>query len=234
MAIEPSKHYQAFETYMKIRRWTLAKERLKKLRNQCVSYRANLHDISEQQAGRRLRKQEPDLLIRSMTKIRSRLTEARQEIQAIESSLESYSSLSLETIRGEFTRLCSNPHLLSLEVTKDQTLKLVIGARYEYDGATYDLGDWAIEFGHKNLKREMLAGYNISERRSGKLPDWDGFAPVYRIDEGKFCLGDNFDIVDEYIRERDYLAVIEVVTFSLCNINDEDLKDIPKAFKQVA
>ncbi|MDB5180164.1 MAG: hypothetical protein JWN12_796 [Candidatus Saccharibacteria bacterium] len=234
MAIEPSKHHQAFEAYMKIRRRTSAKERLKKLHAQCVSYRANLHDISEQQANRRPRKLDSDQLVRSMMKMRSRLNEALQETQALESSLENYTSISVEMVQKEFARLCANPYLLRLSVTKDQTLQLIIGARYEFAGIIYDLGDWSIEIGHQSLKQDMHVGYNVYERRSGVVPNWNSHAPVYRLGDHKFCLGDNFDIVEGYLQERDYLAAIEVITFSLCNINDEDILDVPNAFKQVA
>lgn len=236
MAVQPSKHSEAFEVYVTIRRRTSAKARLVLLHEQCVSYRANLHDISEQQSGRRVPKQHKDDLKRSMIKLRSHLTRALQEINEIQGSLESYASISMENIRKEFAQLCANPHLLRLSVTKDRTLQLVIGARYSYEGSgiDYDLGDWAFTIGHASLGQDLKVAYAIREVRTGVLPSWTGMAPAYRLPRNMFCLGENVDMVEQYFKTRDYLAAIEVITYALSNINEEDVSKIPQTFKQVA
>ncbi|HEY8992218.1 MAG TPA: hypothetical protein VIM37_00015 [Candidatus Microsaccharimonas sp.] len=234
MAVKPSDYNEAFETYLRIRRRTSAKQRLEKLSQQCVSYKANLADISEQQAGRRPLKHEPSKLKTMMTNLRAKQTLVLQEIQAIQSSLESYTSIKLETVRKEFAQLCANPHLLRIYTTSERTLELVIAARYTLEGVTYDLGDWSVEIGHKNLGQDLEAGNNVNEIRSGVLPTWTDLAPVYRIRRQTFCLGDNLDIVESYLRQRDYIAALEVITFTLCNINESDLWRLPDAFRKVA
>jgi hypothetical protein len=234
MVVAPSRHSEAFEVFVTIRRRTSAKVRLKLLHQQCVSYRSNLHFISEQQAGRRPHTQTSPDLKRSMIKMRHKLTATLQEIREIEGSLESYASISMDSIRKEFAQLCANPHLMKLSVTNERTLQLIVRARYTQVDITYDLGDWSFEIGHPSLKQDLKLVYNVHEVRSGVLPSWKDTAPAYRLYDNMFCLGDNVGMVEEYLRERDYLGAIEVITFSLSNVNEEDVFKVPHAFKQVA
>lgn len=234
MVVAPSQHSEAFAVFVTIRRRTSAKVRLKLLHQQCVSYRSNLHFISEQQAGRRPHTQTSPDLKRSMIKMRHKLTATLQEIREIEGSLESYASINMDSIRKEFAQLCANLHLLKLSVTNERTLQLIIRARYTQVDITYDLGDWSFEIGHPSLKHDLELVYNVHEVRSGVLHSWKNAAPAYRLYDNMFCLGDNVGMVEEYLRNRDYLAAIEVITYSLSNINEEDVFKVPHTFKQVA
>lgn len=133
-------------------------------------------------------------------------------------------TLELEAMEAEFAQLLKFKGVEKVRVINDQ-LSILVKARFSYEGAVYDLGDWELRFG---------AGDSLFTRelRSGVKNGYGGY-PVYRLDGNTFCFGDRRGIISEHLMKGQFLEAVELAVNSIQSINEEHLHRLSDAFRTV-
>jgi len=151
----------------------------------------------------------------------------RNELQAQQATLEaaqaSDPTLTPEIISDEFERIMLLPGVLAAYV-HDEAVRFIIRATCEYDGHTYDLGDWRIDIGPTTVH---LTAYEI---RSSVRRGWRGHYPVYRNGDDTFCFGNRRTEINDHLQRGHYLAAMALAVECLNTINPDHRDDIPLTF----
>ena len=156
------------------------------------------------------------------------------QIDRLERMLESDDYI-IANMADEFARICRIPQVYKLRVDKHGTLFVMVQARIMHEGRCYDLGDWQIPL-HRDpeLKPDDDMAGSIREIRSGLLKPKNMFDGIYyRLSEGLFCLGVNYEVVEDYAIRRQYVAAIEIAIYALCSVNEGHEPFIPTHLKPV-
>ena len=96
-------------------------------------------------------------------------------------------------------------------------LVIIVRAEYEYEGDTYDIGDYRIEIDKKSdfVVRRIR---HSSER---------GFYG------GNFCFGDNKEAINAYLAENRIVEAVELIIEGINHINDDDVSLVPRYYKKI-
>lgn len=151
----------------------------------------------------------------------------RSGLQAEMSRLEDFDitvdSSDSADVAAEFQKLLDEPRIIGLS-REGKSLLIHTAARYDYQGTTYDLGDWLITVSTSGLKTK--------EVRRGTKPAWHGgVPPVYRYDDGSFCFGTRKPTIDKRLLEGNISGAIIMAVDCLNAVNDADRELVPEAFE---
>lgn len=177
------------------------------------------------------RKEQLDNELRNLSQ---RIRQAQTQRNNLVSELRRYEAAEAESaeapervyLEAEFQRLMNLPGVMDLRLV-DNELCLSLSALYQYEGHTYDLGDWELRFG---------AGETLRTRRlrSGLKPDWpSGRYPDYAYSFGGFCFGNRGETIGDNLRKGQFLEAIDLAVDTIQSINEEDQHKIPRAFRKV-
>lgn len=128
-------------------------------------------------------------------------------------------------LNEEFERLMKLPGVQGVRVINGQIGVLVM-ARLEYDGKTYDLGDWEIRFGG------AFNEFTSMRLRSGTRSTWHGGYPSYILRNGEFCFGPRLGAITQYVSTGKFLEALDLAVDCMQSVNPEDRFMIPEAFKE--
>lgn len=155
------------------------------------------------------------------------LNEYRAEAQAVEQSLEDgISAEDPDKIREEFDRFLSLPGVIAVQVVNDR-IRVIVRATVEYQGRTYDKGDWQIDIGADT------SSCVARELRTGVRPDWGYDYPDYRYGDKSYCFGSRAYELEQHLRKGQFLEAMALAVECLNSVNSEDAPNIPHAFWEV-
>lgn len=230
MAVEPQQHLDAFEAYSRLRRRRASQEYLRRLDENRVSYESNMAHIKRQLRGECALTRSTEALGKSSELLRQRHLDCLAEMAAVKASLVLFPSLGDAQLWDEFSRMCAIPQVIAVERKREEEFFFTIRAEFTLDCFTYDLGDWTVAIAQFELQEEKEIAWNVPELRSGLKVD-TRVAPAYRINSS-FCFGENAGPINSYFRVGRYLQGLELITYALCSINEEDVHAVPFTFHQ--
>ncbi len=173
-----------------------------------------------------------ELTERDLRSLSTQLRDRQQELgvakarqRELEAAAADYQpDIAAKLVDEEFDTLLKLKGVAAVQVVNDR-LVLILQATFTYKNTVYDLGDWELTFG--------FDWFRAQELRSGVRRSWRGGYPVYGLDGGGFCFGAREYIIRDHVRKGQFLEAAQVAVATIQNINEEDLNDVPKAFKEV-
>ena len=128
-----------------------------------------------------------------------------------------------ERARKEWATIREMRGVANLRAEKE-CLAIKVDVRVPYGGELYDFGDYLIKL--------YPDKYSCIRLRSGKRVNATSSAPDYN-EPGGFCFGDRRSLIEDYIKEAQYLEALTLMIDSLHSVNDSWAeREIPNCFRK--
>lgn len=133
-------------------------------------------------------------------------------------------------LSDEFLRICSTPSVYEVEMCLNNLI-VRVEARFEYKGATYHLGDWAIDIDLSSDQIWVVEDVSgLHEELQGNLGSLQN--SQYSWDWG-FCFGSNVGLVSDLVEAGKYVDAIQVAASYMNQVNPEHLSRIKDLYRKV-
>jgi hypothetical protein len=138
-------------------------------------------------------------------------------------------------LKEDFQTICSLPQVIGASSNKTDVVSFVVHATHHYQGREFFIGRWRVSFGNIEDKKT----YKLQELRSGVKDEWiernsrseDMPYPDYRLSRESFCMGSNDQLLDNLFYNGRYAQAMQLIAYVFCHVNEEDVENIPDAFK---
>lgn len=149
-------------------------------------------------------------------------------IERLESLLRaSTATQSLDELNAEFDQLLAISQIAAIK-PQQGSLVIVVCGQVEYNGSTYDTGDWEMTLPTKadSIDTRVL-------RRDYVRKGWDHERYPSYMYFGGFCFGVNRKPIEEYVETGQLLAAVQLAVHCICSVSPGDQIHIPRALRRI-
>lgn len=134
---------------------------------------------------------------------------------------------SLDELNVEFDQLLAIPQIAAIK-PQQGSLVIAVCGQVEYNGSTYDTGDWEITLPRKagGIDTRVL-------RRDYVRKGWDHDRYPSYLYFGGFCFGVNRKPIEEYVEAGQILAAVQLAVHCICSVSPGDRIHIPRALRRI-
>jgi hypothetical protein len=154
---------------------------------------------------------------------KSRLA-AKRELKRLEATPIPAMNDSLHLVESEFTRLTQLHGVTGIGVDERNHLIVKVEVRVLYKKELYDFGDWEVSISNYSIDTKQL--------RSAAKAGMRGTYPDYAYSDGRFCLGNLYQLED-LVRSNRVFDAVSLAVANLHRVNKDNRSSIPRVFKVV-